>query len=341
MGSYLGIDAHCNAGLELAAIDAGSGELLWRDRCRLDARLLREAVGRAPRPCTVVLEQGELATWLQLVLSEACERLLVTDPAHNRLIATSPDKTDRFDALMLADLARGGYIRQVYQPPRPFVVLRLRVRHHYGLDRHLTAAKNQLKALYRQHGIPVRGSGVYTPGNRPAWLMRLPPHAREPAEDLYALIDVAQQRKGVAAALLQQAVRRFPPARRLVRIPQIGPVTAATFVAFVVSPDRFPSRSHLWSYCGFGLTRRSSGESTEPVRLRRRYNRYLKRVIKSTTERLIRRPDDPFAAAYQLRLSRGMLPRRAKLAIARKLIDVLTAVWHSQEGYNPDRIKIA
>ncbi len=45
MESYVGIDAHCNAGLELAAIEARSGELLWRDRCRLDGDLLREAIG--------------------------------------------------------------------------------------------------------------------------------------------------------------------------------------------------------------------------------------------------------------------------------------------------------
>ncbi len=43
MESYVGIDAHCNTGLELAAIEARSGELLWRDHCRLDAQLLREA----------------------------------------------------------------------------------------------------------------------------------------------------------------------------------------------------------------------------------------------------------------------------------------------------------
>lgn len=56
MESYVGIDAHCNAGLELAAVEVDSGELLWRDRCRLDGDLLREAISRAPRPCTVVFE---------------------------------------------------------------------------------------------------------------------------------------------------------------------------------------------------------------------------------------------------------------------------------------------
>ena len=32
MESYVGIDAHCNTGLELAAIEARNGELLWRAR---------------------------------------------------------------------------------------------------------------------------------------------------------------------------------------------------------------------------------------------------------------------------------------------------------------------
>ena len=94
MESYVGIDAHCNTGLELAAIEARNGELLWRDRCRLDAQLLREAVSRAPRPCAVVFEQGELATWLYLTLSGCCDSLIVADPRHNRLISTSPDKDD-------------------------------------------------------------------------------------------------------------------------------------------------------------------------------------------------------------------------------------------------------
>jgi len=35
-----------------------------------------------------------------------------------------------------------------------------------------------------------------------------------------------------------------------------------------------------------------------------------------------------------------MLPARAKLAVARKLIDVLCALWINEEDYDPKRIKI-
>jgi hypothetical protein len=93
MKAYLGIDAHGKTGLELAAISK-DGELLWRDRCPLSSKLIAAAVQRAPQPCTVVFEQGELATWLHLTLRHLCDEVLVADPRHNRLIATSQDKND-------------------------------------------------------------------------------------------------------------------------------------------------------------------------------------------------------------------------------------------------------
>ncbi len=340
MGSYLGIDAHSKTGLELAALDAEDGTLLWRDRCRLDAAQMQAAVQRAPRPCTVVVEQGELATWLHLTLSGVCNELIVADPRHNRLIATSPDKDDAFDAFALADLGRGGYLREIFQPAPRFAVLRLQIRHHYRLVRHVTALKNQIKSCYRLHGNAVSGTSVYSSKGRDRWLKRLPGPGRRAAQDLYAVLDVADQRKEAATRVLATAVRRFGPAKRLLQVPEIGPVRAATFVGFLVTPERFPSRSHIWSYCGFGLTRRRSGHHAEPVRLRGSYNRHLKRAIKSPVERLIVRPGDPFAAAYQLRLQRGMLPSRAKLALCRKLIDVLCALWSNEEDYDPKRIKV-
>lgn len=339
MRSYLGIDAHTNSGLELALIDAATGQLQWRDRCPLHRATLREAVQRAARPCTVVFEQGELATWLHIALSGTCERIIAADAHRNRLIATSPDKSDPFDAVKLAELARGGYVREVYQPPSTFQTLRLRVQHHYRLQRHATAIKNQVKAMFRQHGIPVSGCSVYTRSKRAAWLALLPPPARAVTEDLFALMDVVDARKEGAERLLAHVAGRFPATRRFCQIPYVGPVTATTFAAFIVTPERFPSRSHVWSYCGFGLTRRSSGSSNEPVRIRRKYNRALKRVIKSSVERMVWQPANPFAAAYRQRVARGMLPNRAKLTVARKLIDVMCAIWSKEHDYDPNLIR--
>lgn len=339
MRSYVGIDAHCNSGLEFAAIDGDGGELLWRDRRPLSGDQLVEVISEAPRPRMAVFEQGELAPWLYLGLEPHCDEVVSANPRHNRLIAQSPDKDDPFDALTLAQLARGGYIREVYQPPEEFLELRHRVRHQDRLRRTSTRLKNQIKSLFRQNGVPVNGSQVYSAAHRTEWLGRLPCFAQPEAQDLLEMLDQASDWKRQAERSLARAVRRFAPARRLLSVPEIGPVRAATFVAYVVTPERFPSNKHVWSYCGFGLQKRRSGSSAEPTRLRKNYNRHLKRVISGAVEQLIcRDPSEPFAAGFHTRITRGTSLAGAKLTIGRKLINTLCALWQREELYDPDKV---
>lgn len=339
-GSYLGIDAHSTTGLELVAVGASDGEVLWRDRCPLKRPRLLEAVGRAPRPCSVVLEQGELATWLHMVLEGSCHRLIVADPTHNRLIATSPYKADTFDARTLARLAMGRYVKEVYQPPASFAQLRLLVRHQRRLGSRVVAIKNQIKALYRVHGLTPRGSGVYGAA-RDAWQRRLPRVAQPLVSDHYAELDVSVDRLEATKRRIHSAVRDSSPAVRLCSIPQIGPLTAATFVAYVVTPDRFGARNKLWSYCGYGLMKRSSGSSCEPVRLRKDRNRHLKYVLKSAVVRICNDPNHPLAPSYHARRARGVAEHNAKLTIGRRLINLMAALWQNQQEFDPTQVIIA
>lgn len=298
-------------------------------------------LNRAPRPRTAVFEQGELATWLYVTLKPHCDKTVAADARHNRLIAQSPDKNDAFDALALAELARGGYIREVYQPSEQFLQLRHLVRHQNRLSGTTTILKNQIKALFRQHGVAAMGGQVYSEQRRPQWLPALPSYTRSAALDLLSLLDMATERKHDAELALNRVVRHFAPAKCLMSVPEIGPVRAATFVAYVVTPERFPSKKHLWSYCGFGLQNRRSGSSAEPTRLRRNYNRHLKRVISGAVEQLIiRHPESPFATAYRTRVARGTSATGAKLTIGRKLINTLRAVWRSEEVYHPDKVLV-
>jgi hypothetical protein len=44
------------------------------------------------------------------------------------------------------------------------------------------------------------------------------------------------------------------------QIPAIGPIRAALLVALLRAPDRFRTKRQLWTYSGFGLETRDSGE---------------------------------------------------------------------------------
>lgn len=338
-GSYLGIDAHATTGLEVAAVDAATGELQWRDRCGLQSKRLIDVVARAAKPCTTVFEQGELATWLHLVLKGTCEHLLVADPTHNRAIAGSPHKNDAFDALTLAELARGGYIKEVYQPPIAFARLRLLVRHELQVGSRIVRLKNQIKAVFRQHGLVPRDDKIYG-SERPQWLAALPGFARPLVQQTFRELDIAIENRELTRERLQAAVGEFAPARYLLSIPEVGPVTAATFVAWVVTPERFPTRKKLWTYCGFGLMHRRSGASCEPIRLRKDRNSHLKRVLKMAVVRICRRPEHPLGAAYRAKRAAGMPDHKAKLTIGRRLINTMATVWNRQQEFDPAKVAI-
>lgn len=336
-GCYLGMDAHSTTGLELVALSARGGELLWRDRCPLKPEPLLAAVGRAPRPCVIVFEQGELATWLHQTLEGSAERLLVANPTHNRAIANSPHKGDTFDATTLARLAQGGYIQEVYQPPAVFCQLRLLVRHQRRLGVHMVRLKNQIKSLYRQHGLVPRGAEIYVSG-REQWLQQLPDLARDLVGDHYLQLDATQQGLKSTKERIEMAARRFEPMVWLCSIPQIGPQTAAAFVAYVVTPERFGSRKKLWTYCGFGLMQRSSGASLEPKRLRKDRNAHLKCILKMAVIRICSSPNHPLYEAYQAKRAQGMADHKAKLTIGRRLINTMAAVWNHKQEFDATKV---
>jgi hypothetical protein len=110
---FIGIDVHCQF-CEIAVLTT-AGQLVRRDRCATTVPALREMLAAVPRPRHVGIEEGPLAGWLGRELQPQVERLVVSEPRRNRLIAQDGDKDDDLDAEELAQLLRGGYVKEVHQ----------------------------------------------------------------------------------------------------------------------------------------------------------------------------------------------------------------------------------
>jgi hypothetical protein len=67
-------------------------------------------------PNQVIIEEGPLASWLLEICDRNGEKLVITDPKRNRWIGSSRKKEDAVDAEKLAQLARGGYIKEIHHP---------------------------------------------------------------------------------------------------------------------------------------------------------------------------------------------------------------------------------
>jgi transposase len=85
-------------------------------------------------------------------------QVVLSNPVKTKAIASAKVKTDRVDALMLANLLREGYIAESYVPSRRVMDLREMVRHRAGLVRIRTSLKNKIHAHLLMHGSKVEGT---------------------------------------------------------------------------------------------------------------------------------------------------------------------------------------
>jgi transposase len=169
-----------------------------------------------------------------------------------------PDKTDKQDALVLADLVRVGYVPQVWLAP---------------------AALRDLRSLVRYRQQLARQKRAWL-----GWLARveLPPHAR------WVLDQHLAERIKAVEARLAEATRDDPLVAKLRAEPGIGPVTAWTLRAEVGRFDRFRTGKQLARFCGLSPKNASSGGRQADAGLIRAANPELRRVLIEASHHLVR-----------------------------------------------------
>ncbi len=86
----------------------------------------------------------------------------LSNPAKTRAIASAKIKTDKLDAIKLADLLRGGYIAECYVPDRRIMDLRELVRHRAALAIMRTKLKNKIHSVMVMNGTSISYNGSHT-----------------------------------------------------------------------------------------------------------------------------------------------------------------------------------
>ena len=125
-------------------------------------------------------------------------------------------------------------------------------------------------------------------------------------------------------------------------IPGVGPIRAATFFAYMDTPWRFSQRKKRWKYCGVGLKRKATGTDkrgrAKPGKLRvdLAANHRLKNAVIGAAISAIGQGDNVFSDQYHRLCEKGVSASNARRAVARKIIDKMTAMWKTGERYQPD-----
>jgi transposase len=222
-----------------------------------------------------------LATLAQSLLSTDRVALEVTgscwevsrilEPYVQRVVVVSPDgtgissaraKTDRLDARALALLLWRGELEAVWMPDERCRVLRRRLARRQQLVWSRTRAKNEIHAVLqrRLQGKPPCSDLFGVKGR--LWLtgLELPLEELESVDAGIRHIEFLDAEIAAVERLIAGQALSWPEIRRLMTVPGVNLICAASFIAAVGEPSRFLTSRKLVAYLGLDPKVRQSGE---------------------------------------------------------------------------------
>jgi transposase len=309
------------AGARYATLDTTRDQL---------ARLLRRH-----RPALVVIEACALAGWVSDLCGELGLACRVANTASEAWkFKHAKRKTDKDDALRLAQLQALGQLPAVAVPPKPVREWRALIAARQALVGRRVAAQNRVRSVLVGQGLPApRGHRAWTA----AGLDEIAAHAKPltdcgPEELWRGLLGLALADYRHAAARVAEAEAKLDAlaaadagVRLLRTAPGVGPRTAEAVVAHLHDPRRFRTGKQVSAYGGLVPRQYQSGESDRRGRITRRGPAVLRKLLVECAWCCLRY--NAWARGVYQRLSRGKARRKqAVVALARRLLVRLWAM---------------
>ena len=253
-------------------------------------------------------------------------------------IASARAKTDKLDARALALLCWRGELDPVWMPDERCRILRRRLARREQLVHARSRSKNEISAVLARRLIERPGFADLFGVTGRRWLAEvgLPVEERESVDaGLRHIGFLDEEIKAVEKLVAQQALS-WPEIRRLMTVPGVNLICAATFIAVIGEPSRFLSSRKLVAYLGLDPKVRQSGEApARSGRISQRGSASARWALVEAAWSVVRQPG-PLRAFYErVRARRGH--GKAIVATARKLAILFWCMLSRGEDYAHQR----
>jgi transposase len=319
MTIVMGLDVHREQ-ITFDVLDTETGEVS-RGRIRpADRGTLRHFLSRFEgREVEAALEATTGWRFIVEELQAAGATAHLAEPAETRSLRGRKRraKTDRLDARHLRDLLVEGRLPESWIPPEHVLELRSKVRLRKTLVDERTAWQQRIQAQLFHHGMP-RAPGLLAQQRRARIAaFELPQAARLQIETAFTLIDRITEQLAPLEQELRSFARRQPGCRALMCHYGIGELTSVAILAELGDARRFSSSRHAVRFAGLDITVAESDQRRAPGKLSHQGPPILRWALFEAAQSACRpgSPDHDYYLATSARLS----PKRATLAIARKL----------------------
>lgn len=285
----------------------------------------------------IVMEAGCHSPWISRHLEEAGCEVVVSNPRKTRAIYQHERKSDRRDALMLARIARmePALLYPVRHGSEQAQQDLLRIKLRDSVVRARVGLINSVRFTLKSLGYTVTNPSTerfhkVIEGQLPESVSKVI------APSVRAIEELSLRIKMLDREILTLA-RNYSETAWLEQIPGVGPITALYFVLKIGDPARFERVRDVGAFIGLCPRRDQSGENDPQLRISKRGDAYLRRLLVSAAQYILGPFGPPSVLReYGLALAAGGTSRarkRAVVAVARKLSVLLLTLWKNQSAY--------
>jgi transposase len=318
----VGVDLHKDT-LTACVFCGCCGEVSFQKitcRCR---RQIAEYFAALPRPHTVAIESVGFYRWLWEMLEPIAEKLVLADATQARALAGRRLKTDREDALNIAQLLAAGRLPTSYAPPMEVQWLRDLTRHRNSFSRQHARILHRVKSIMNANNRPgparMQSEGLIR--YLKAQGEKLPARHVEMLWQCVDALTLTERQIAQVEGTIGQVVRRdcFREVYGiLTSFPGVALVTAATVIAEIGDFRRFAGAKAIGRYAGLNPRVFASGGKQRMGHIAKTGPPDLRWILQQAAWTAIRY--DEHAKRIFLRIAKRAGRKAAAVAVARKLL---------------------
>ena len=247
------------------------------------------------------------------------------------------DKNDSNDAEAICGAVQRPSMRfvPVKSAEQQAVLTLHRVRQGFVEER--TATINRIRGLLAEFGVVLPQRAVEVRRGAAAQSERLPELARGAVFDLLQHLATLEERIGSYDGQLERLVHASEPARRLMSVPGVGPLTASATVASVGAAHEFSSGRQFAAWLGLVPRQWSTGGKARLGRITKRGDAYLRTLLilgaRAALQMAARRDDRLSRWARAIKARCGY--HKAVVALAAKNARIVWAILTRHTEFKP------
>ena len=327
---YVGLDVHKDV-VEYCILDA-AGKKIDGGRILCEQSVLQQFATKTLSPKDHVALEATTNTWSVVdILEPHVAKIVFGNPLKTKAIAEAKVKTDKIDAMILAQLLRCDFLPTVWIPDAKTRVLRRLSSFRKTLVQDSTAAKNRMKGILNH--LLIKHAVVWSKdGLDELKKLDIPVHERIILDCEIAVLEHLRTQIDQVELEIKKLAYEEENVRLLMTLPGVDYNTATAVVAAFGDISRFKDADHAASYLGLVPRTKQSANSCRQGSITKA-GASLARSLLCEAAQCLSRNDGPLGV-FVRRLLQKKTWNKAIVAGARKLA---TTAYHMLKNKEPYR----